>query len=145
METGGKGKPPSLPGPRCRSAGSLPLPISITSGWLHALLPRGADDVFLCRLLCQCGTIKFVPPLFQNRFVVLNYIYMCVHLYFYIFGNEQLLLMEITVRTLSDYFRFQPGHLSHSGISQTVSGFQIILSLLRVAQRIIDSDRPKRF
>lgn len=116
----GKG---SLPAPRCLSAGSLPVPISITTGWLHALLPCGVDDAFLCVLLCQYGTRNFVPPLFQNRFIVWNYIYMYVHLYFYIFGNEQLLLTKIVVRTLSDYFRFQPGHLSHSSIYQNCFWF----------------------
>jgi len=68
-----------------------------------------------------------------------------VHLYFYIFGNEQLSLMEIVVRTLSDYFRFQSGHLSHSSIYQTVSVFQVIRSLLRLAWGIVDGDPPVWF
>lgn len=70
---------------------------------------------------------------------------MYVQLYFYIFGNEQLLLTEIVVSLLSDYFRFQHGHLSHSSICQTVSGFQLIRSLLRVAWGIIDGDPPMWF
>lgn len=147
MKTGGKGKPLSLPAPRGFSTGSLPVPISITTGWLHVLLACGVDDVFLCGLICQYGTINFVPPLFQNRFIVWKYIYIyiCMYLQLYIFGNEQLLLMEIVVSVLSDYFRFQPGHLSHSSIYQTVSGFQVIRNLLRVAWSVIDGDPPMWF
>lgn len=86
------------------------------------------------------------PPFFQNSFIVLDYIYIyvCASVLL-VFGNGQLLLTKIAVRTLSDYFRFQPGHLSHSSICQTVSGFQVIRSLSRVAWGIIDGDLPMWF
>lgn len=85
----GKGR---LPAPLCCSEGSLALPISFKRGWLHALLPGEGDDVFLCLLLCQYGTINFVPPLFQNIHSLEIYIYIYIHTYthsyFYIFGNS---------------------------------------------------------
>lgn len=41
---------------------------------------------------------------------------MYMHLYFYIFGNKQLLLLKIAMRTFTDYFRPHPEHLAHSNI-----------------------------
>lgn len=134
----GKGR---LPAPHCHSESSLAFPISVTRGWLHALLPCEGDDVFLCLLLCQYGTINFVPSLFQNRFIVwrdiYKYLYICTHIYTFI-----LLYLEIVLRTLSDYFRFQPGHKYHSNIYQTVSGFQVIWRMLRAASDVINLSHP---
>lgn len=68
---------------------------------------------------------------------------MYMHLYFYIFGNKQLLLLKIAMRTFTDYFRLHPEHLAHSNIYYSVSGFQV--SLLRVVRCIIDGDPSVRF